>query len=97
MTTRPNPNGTGYVRDQFPNNVIPAARIHPVSRNVMSCWSDRNRPCEGPAQVNNYFRSGKNVNNIAWFSRIDHVISVKHRLFWTFWRISERKICGRPG
>ncbi len=26
-TTRPNPNGTGFVRDPFPGNIIPASRI----------------------------------------------------------------------
>ena len=31
-TTRPNPNGTGFVRDPFPNNVIPQDRISPISQ-----------------------------------------------------------------
>ncbi len=31
-TTRPNPNGTGFVRDPFPNNVIPQDRISSISR-----------------------------------------------------------------
>ena len=85
LTTRANPNGSGYIRDAFPNNVIPADRIHPISRNVMSYWPDPNRPGEGPSQVNNYFRSGKNVNNIdGWFTRIDHVFSDKHRLSGRF-------------
>jgi hypothetical protein len=30
-TTRPNPNGTGFVRDPFPSNIIPANRISPIS------------------------------------------------------------------
>lgn len=85
LTTRANPGGAGYVRDQFPNNVIPASRIHPISRNVMSYWGDPNRSGEGFSQVNNYFRSGKDVNNInAWFTRVDHAISDKHRLFGRF-------------
>jgi hypothetical protein len=85
LTTRANPNGSGFIRDPFPNNVIPSDRIHPISRNVMRYWPDPNRAGEGPSQVNNYFRSGKNVNNIdGWFSRVDHVISDKHRLFGRF-------------
>jgi hypothetical protein len=36
LTTRPNPNGTGFVRDPFPGNVIPADRISPISRNLQS-------------------------------------------------------------
>ena len=31
-TTRPNPNGTGFVRDPFPGNIIPQHRISPISR-----------------------------------------------------------------
>ena len=31
LTTRPNPNGTGFIRDPFPGNVIPADRINPIS------------------------------------------------------------------
>ena len=85
LTTRPNPNGPGYIREAFPNNVIPTDRIHPISRNVMTYWPDPNRPGEGPSQVNNYFRSGKNVNNVdGWFTRIDHVFSDKHRLSGRF-------------
>jgi hypothetical protein len=85
LTTRANPNGSGFIRDQFPNNVIPANRIHPISQNVLKYWPDPNRPGEGPAQVNNYFKSGKNVfNNDLWFSRIDHQISEKHRIFGRF-------------
>jgi len=35
-TTRPNPNGTGFVRDPFPGNVIPRDRISPISRYFQS-------------------------------------------------------------
>ena len=35
-TTRPNPNGTGFVRDPFPNNVIPQDRISSISRYFQS-------------------------------------------------------------
>ena len=31
LTTRPNPNGTGFIRDPFPGNVIPADRINPIA------------------------------------------------------------------
>ena len=35
-TTRPNPNGSGFVRDPFPNNVIPQDRISSISRYFQS-------------------------------------------------------------
>ena len=85
LTTRANPNGSGYIREPFPNNVIPSNRIHPISQSILKYWPDPNRAGETPAQVNNYFKSGKNVyNNNLWFSRIDHQISEKHRLFGRF-------------
>src|SRR5205814_2207418 len=31
-TTRPNPNGAGFIRDPFPGNVIPADRISSVAK-----------------------------------------------------------------
>ena len=35
-TTRPNPNGTGFIRDPFPGNRIPADRISPISKSFQS-------------------------------------------------------------
>lgn len=85
LTTRPNPNGAGFVRDQFPNNVIPTNRIHSISNNFLKYWPDPNRAGEQGGQVNNYFKSGKNVtNNDIWFSRIDHALTDKHRIFGRF-------------
>jgi hypothetical protein len=31
-TTRPNPSGSGFVRDPFPNNIIPKDRLSPISQ-----------------------------------------------------------------
>ena len=39
-TTRPNPNGTGFLRDPFPNNVIPQDRISSISRYFQSFLPD---------------------------------------------------------
>ena len=47
-TTRPNPNGTGFVRDPFPGNIIPANRISSISRNFQSYLPEptERRPAE---------------------------------------------------
>ena len=47
-TTRPNPNGTGFVRDPFPGNIIPADRISPISRYFQSFLPapDQRQPAE---------------------------------------------------
>ncbi len=84
LTTRRNADGT-TTREQFPGNAIPRSRIHAISQNFLKFWPEANRPGEGAAQVNNYFLSGKNVNNVhSWFNRIDHQISEKHRMFGRF-------------
>lgn len=86
LTTRANPDAPGaYVRDAFPNNTIPAERIHPISANIAKFYPDPNIPGQVFGQVNNYLKVGKNVNNVdGWFTRLDHYISAKHRLFGHF-------------
>jgi len=83
LTTRADPANPGrFIRDAFPNNRIPDARIHPISKNVLGYWPAPNRPGEGPVGVRNYFLAGKNVQKVdIWFGRIDHYFSQKHRLF----------------
>ena len=39
-TTRPNPSGTGFIRDPFPGNIIPADRISGISRSFQSYLPD---------------------------------------------------------
>jgi hypothetical protein len=43
-TTRPNPNGTGVIRDPFPGNQIPANRIHPLAARLLSMLPPANLP-----------------------------------------------------
>jgi hypothetical protein len=31
LTTRPNPNGSGFIRDPFPGNIIPRDRLNPIA------------------------------------------------------------------
>lgn len=86
LTTQADPNRPGSViRSPFPGNVIPQDRIHQISRNFLNYWPEANRPGETAAQTNNYFRSGKNVNNVdIWFARLDHQFNDKHRIFGRF-------------
>ncbi len=44
LTTRPNPAGSGFVRDAFPDNQIPAGRLDRVGRNVASLYPAPNLP-----------------------------------------------------
>jgi Carboxypeptidase regulatory-like domain len=49
-TTRPNPAGTGFVRDPFPGNIIPSDRISSISRYFQSFLPD----VTNPGLQNNY-------------------------------------------
>jgi hypothetical protein len=40
LTTRPNPTGTGFIRDPFPGNVIPADRLNPIARAMLAQMPD---------------------------------------------------------
>jgi len=95
LTTRANPNfdpskpagatNPQFVRDPFPNNKIPDARISPIARNLMKYWPQPNQaPTNVNTQVNNFIASGKAVNdNQRLDLRIDHAIKDN-------WRLSSR-------
>ncbi len=77
-TTRPNPNGTGFVRDPFPGNIIPASRISPISRNLQSYLPD---PSNANIQ-NNYLGGllpiGFNNDNVT--TKVDLRLSSRHQV-----------------
>jgi hypothetical protein len=68
-TTRPNPSGTGFIRDPFPGNRIPADRISPVSKSFQSYLPD---PTNAALQ-NNYLGEALPIgfNNISVTTKID--------------------------
>ena len=76
-TTRPNPNGTGFVRDPFPNNVIPQDRISSISRYFGSFLPD---PTSGGLQ-NNYLGGslpiGFNNDNVT--GKVDLKLTTKQQ------------------
>ncbi len=48
LTTRPNPSGTGFIRDPFPGNVIPLDRMNPVALAMLA-----NMPMPGSGRLFN--------------------------------------------
>ena len=68
-TTRPNPGGTGFVRDPFPGNRIPADRISPISKSFQSFLPD---PTNSSLQ-NNYLGGSLPIgfDNISVTTKID--------------------------
>jgi hypothetical protein len=80
-TTRPNPTGSGFVRDVFPGNFIPSPRFDPVARNVLKYYPKANLPGDPGTLRNNFYNSGAaavETNN--GDVRIDHNISDTQRL-----------------
>jgi len=77
-TTRPNPNGTGFVRDPFPNNVIPRDRISPISQYFQQFLPD---PSNSGVQ-NNYLGGGlpTGFNNSNYTGKVDMKFNVRQQL-----------------
>ena len=89
FTTRANPAGSGYIRDQFQGNVIPSTLFDPVAVNVARYYPQANRPGDPVTKRQNYYNTGAQQNTINQFDgRIDHNISSTQRFFA---RYSHRK------
>jgi hypothetical protein len=82
LTVQVQPNGT-YLRDPFPGNVIPQARMDRVGRNLMQYYPEPNTPPTNVnTQTNNWTRTGADkANSLDFGTRVDHNISDKWRTF----------------
>ena len=81
-TTRPNPNGSGFIRSAFPGNIIPAGQISPVSAKVDTLMP---LPNVAGATVNNYLSNPLQtlrVNRVD--ARGDQSFSDSNKLFVRF-------------
>ena len=82
FTTRSNPSGSGFIRDQFAGNVIPRGQMDPVALNVLKYFPLPNQPGNAVTGAQNYFSSGiaeLNVDN--YDGRVDHQISNNQKFF----------------
>jgi hypothetical protein len=80
--------GSGFVRQPFPDNVIPANRIDPVGKNIAAYFPLPNRP-SGNAGTNNYFASGTaSLNTNILDAKIDENLSERSRFFVRYSRLS---------
>ncbi len=80
--------GTHYVRDPFPGNIIPANRIDPVAKNIMDKYYPLpNQDPQNPVGFRMNFRSPNplNANEYNTYTgRVDHNFTDRHRLFGRF-------------
>jgi len=83
FSTRANPSGSGYIRDPFLNNKIPASRLDPVAVNVAKYYPLPNTAPSGLSNnQSNYAKSGtKPLDMTQMDFRVDHVISSRQRIF----------------
>ncbi len=82
FSTRANPSGSGYIRDMFPGNVIPASMFDPVAVNVMKYYPDSNTPGLAFTNKNNFYKTGSpQLNTDNYDGRVDHNLSSTQRIF----------------
>jgi hypothetical protein len=85
-TTAANPNGSGYVRSAFANNVIPTSRLDPVAVAALKILPQPNAtPINAFSQTNNFYQANRNATDSNQYAiRIDHSFSDKNLLFARF-------------
>jgi hypothetical protein len=82
FTTRPNPNGTGFIRDPFPGNIIPANMIDPVAARVLALYPQPNTPGVAFTNANNFALADKTrTTNDRMDLRIDWARNEKFTMF----------------
>src|SRR4051812_11274804 len=78
LTTRANPNGTGFIRTQFPGNIIPANRFDPKTALLINAYPAPT----SPARLNNYLSNI--IQHQKWNQgdiRVDHQATSKDSFF----------------
>lgn len=93
-TTRPNPNGTGSIRDAFPGDLIPRNRMDPVALNVLPYFPQPNQPGDPGTAQNNFYANGANTfdtNNVD--IKVDYNVTERQHVFARF---SYRKYLNAP-
>ncbi len=77
-TTRPNPDGSGFIRDRFLNNIVPRERWDAVAAKLAALYPLPNLP----GSVRNFFSNPKErVSNDQYNVRIDHRVGSRDNLF----------------
>lgn len=79
-TTIPNPNGSGFVRTAFANNVIPSNRFDPVAVKMLQFWPLPNRTPSNPfTNSNNWIgQVGEHRQMQQWTAKGDQRFSEKN-------------------
>jgi hypothetical protein len=104
-TTRPNPSGTGYIRDPFPGNIIPASRFSAVAKQYLGLATTAVVPNRGgtPGTIgyvsNNFASPGGTTKEVTnkYSVKLDHTLNDHNRLSYLFNRANNNLDPGSSG
>jgi hypothetical protein len=82
LSTRPNPSGSGFVRDPLAGNSIPLARIDPVAAKTFALVPNPNSPPTDITGANNMVSMASKPRNIdQYMIRLDQQIGANNRIY----------------
>ena len=104
-TTRPNPNGSGFIRDPFPNNQIPVSRFSALAKNYVALARKAVVPNQGGtpgtfAYINNNFlaAAGTTKETTYKFSvKVDHQLSANQHVSYLYNKVTNLTQPGASG
>ena len=83
FTTRPS--GGQFVRDPFPNNIIPSNMLDPVAQKLLQYWPNPNRAGDAVSGTNNFVgTAGLPIGSDQYTVRVDHNINDRQH-FYSRW------------
>jgi hypothetical protein len=107
-TTRPDGSGS-FVRDQFPGNRIPSARISPVSAKIVGLLPDPDLPLSQTSNWYNKTGAYPLFNTFTSMAKLDHSFSTRQKISVTYqnqwrprlinnsgWGFTARTVSGLP-
>jgi hypothetical protein len=85
-TTRPNPNGSGFIRDPFIGNIVPRQRFDALAQRVLPYMPMPNAtPTDLRTNSNNFVSLAKSVSDQSVTShRLDHRFTDRDNLFFRY-------------
>lgn len=82
FTTRPNPNGSGFLRDAFPGNKIPQNLFDPVAVKAIALYPKPNLPGDPGTHTRNFYQTAPGlVVNDKVDTRVDWAHNTKHSMY----------------
>ena len=104
-TTRPNPSGTGFIRDAFPGSQIPQNRFASISKNYAALVRDLLKPNNGAAPGSSDYVRNNYINNVGtaldpwtkWSLKGDHNIRANDRVSYLYNHALHERVAGPEG